>query len=111
MSNVKVFTVRRTFSNGIFSVRVSDHSSIIAFKTKNAARGFVAMEKSMWARPQQALCIDEVHLDKLLRRCSLNSLQLTLYDDKGNFEVVDRKNDLDDVQFHLENVLKYYGDA
>lgn len=109
MSKVKVFTVRRAYSNGMFSIRVNEKASVVAFKTKALAQRFVAMEKAMWERPQQPLCIDDVVLESLMRRCNMNSLELTLYNEDGEYESIPRNvPDIDNFQFHLENVIKYF---
>lgn len=110
MSTAKIFTIRRAYSNGLFTIRVCDRQSVIAFKSKKNASRFIAIEKMMvGGKPQQPLCIDHISLQSLQRRCSLNALTLTLYDDQAEYTVYEEiNNNLDEMQFHFENVLKYF---
>lgn len=104
----KIFTIRRAYSSGLFTIRIDERPSIIAFKSKKSASRFVAMEKSTWSGKQQPICIDKMPMESLCQRCSFNSLPLVVYDDDGAYNVFyGVTKSTDEMQYHFENVIRY----
>lgn len=104
----KVYTIQRKQSNCIFSIRSHcDHGrpAVIAFKSKEKAYQFVACERAF--DNKASLCLNHLNLDILKRRCNMNALVLTVFDDDGEFEKYDYSAGYNDLQFHYENVLRY----
>ena len=108
-SSPKVFTIRRGFSTAFFTIRVNDKQALIAFRHKKTAKQFIATENMFYNNKQvQPTAIEDIALPSLWRRCSQNSLQLIIYNDKCDYDLLEKMPmTVGDVQFYLDNNTRF----
>ena len=108
--SLKVFTVKRAYSPALFTIRVNDRQAVVAFRHKSTAARFVALDRQLNGRggKEQPVQVDDLSLKILWRRCSQNSLQLVVFNDRSEYEIFDTYPlSVDDMQFYLENNTRY----
>lgn len=106
-----VYTLRKAHTVSLYTVQVRERPSVLAFESKQAAQTFAAMHEQFRNNTLSPICVDDMCLQRLHRRCSMNALSLTVCNKEGVFETLESISKTnDDVQFHLDNVLMYVSD-
>lgn len=123
------YVVCKKSSNTMYSINCCKNPKIVAFKDKTMATRFMHLVDNQKEHEQQTsthfplkvlaslvqplvnndhVTLEVLKRDSLARRCSLNGLELIVFDQNGNYEVDQVQMKPNDLIFHLENNLLYY---
>ena len=107
------FVIQRKVTGQMWTVQGDTKRTVMAFREQSHAKQFLRLmndnEQAKRGSQRQKLVIEKQQIPKLYRRCSLNSLDLTVVDHDGAFVKMlsfDQPND--DITFYFENNMRYY---
>ncbi len=110
-----VYVIKRPFSQAMYTIGNTigvdgpELPRVICFQTKGQAQSFNKyLHDEYKFKSSNAPCIDQVPLESLKRRCSLNRLAVAVFNKDGSFETLQEEPPIDDFMFHLENSMRWF---
>jgi hypothetical protein len=94
------YIIRRSIAGTYFTINSTQKPAVLAFTNKNNAR-FMLKHVVEFGKKQQKLVLEQVKSDWLIQQCSLNSLDVTIYENDQVYSSIDTPNE--DYVFKLED--------
>jgi hypothetical protein len=112
MQQPSVFVIKRAYTDTCFSIKPQNRPRpcVLVFENKKDAqyfRGAIRQTQDS-SRPHQKLNIEQLTCQYLYQSCSLNSLDIYVYNTGGSGSLVTPAMDEDLYRFNLENAFHYH---
>jgi hypothetical protein len=107
-----IYTIKRKYTNAHYTIyhETTERRCIIAFKDKRDAQSFMRNDfngpKKSSGIPNSR--IDYTNVSSLIRRCSINSIDLCIYGPDGEYDIHEAiKDPNENIVFNFENTIMF----